>query len=79
MLFAAGDHVDLAAAVQGKTGVRTVPRITVPMLSPTTFFLLVINIIYSFFDTFGVIDATSARWVAGCGPSTAPPLNNWRA
>jgi sn-glycerol 3-phosphate transport system permease protein len=30
-----------------------------PLLSPTTFFLLVINIVYAFFDTFGVIDATT--------------------
>jgi sn-glycerol 3-phosphate transport system permease protein len=27
------------------------------LLSPTTFFLLVINMVYAFFDTFGVIDA----------------------
>ena len=30
-----------------------------PLLSPTTFFLLVVNIVYAFFDTFGVIDATT--------------------
>jgi sn-glycerol 3-phosphate transport system permease protein len=30
-----------------------------PLLSPTTFFLLVINIVYAFFETFGVIDATT--------------------
>ena len=33
--------------------------ITVPLLSPTTFFLLVVNIVYAMFDTFGVIDATT--------------------
>lgn len=27
-----------------------------PLLSPTIFFLLVINIVYAFFDTFGIID-----------------------
>jgi sn-glycerol 3-phosphate transport system permease protein len=30
-----------------------------PLLSPTTFFLLVINVVYAFFDTFGLIDATT--------------------
>ena len=31
-----------------------------PLLSPTTFFLLVINIVYAFFDTFAIIDATTS-------------------
>ena len=35
------------------------PTIVFPLLSPTTFFLLVINVVYAFFDTFGVIDATT--------------------
>jgi sn-glycerol 3-phosphate transport system permease protein len=30
-----------------------------PLLSPTTFFLLVINIVYAFFDTFAIIDAAT--------------------
>ena len=30
-----------------------------PLLSPTTFFLLVINVVYAFFNTFGIIDATT--------------------
>ena len=29
------------------------------MLSPTTFFLLVINVVYAFFDTFAIVDATT--------------------
>ena len=37
-----------------------------PLLSPTTFFLLVVNIVYVFFDTFGIIDA-----VTGGGPAKA--------
>ncbi len=37
-----------------------------PLLSPTTFFLLVVNIVYVFFDTFGIIDA-----VTGGGPAGA--------
>jgi hypothetical protein len=32
-----------------------------PLLSPTTFFLLVINIVYAFFDTFAIVDAATAR------------------
>ena len=39
--------------------------IVFPLLSPTTFFLLVINIVYAFFDTFGVIDATTQGGPAG--------------
>jgi hypothetical protein len=38
----------------------------VPLLSPTTFFLLVVNIVYAFFDTFGIIDA-----MTGGGPAKA--------
>ena len=37
-----------------------------PLLSPTTFFLLVVNVVYVFFDTFGIIDT-----VTGGGPSGA--------
>ena len=39
--------------------------IVFPLLSPTTFFLLVVNIVYAFFDTFGVIDATTQGGPAG--------------
>ncbi len=48
-----------AAAIDGATPLRRFWTIVFPLLSPTTFFLLVINIIYAFFDTFGVIDATT--------------------
>ena len=34
--------------------------IVFPLLSPTSFFLLVINIVYAFFDTFGIIEATTS-------------------
>ena len=33
--------------------------ITFPLLAPTTFFLMVINITYAFFETFGIIDTTT--------------------
>jgi sn-glycerol 3-phosphate transport system permease protein len=48
-----------AAAIDGATPFRRFWTIVFPLLSPTTFFLLVINIVYAFFDTFGVIDATT--------------------
>ena len=48
-----------AAAIDGAGPLRRFCTIVFPLLSPTTFFLLVINIVYAFFDTFGVIDATT--------------------
>jgi sn-glycerol 3-phosphate transport system permease protein len=48
-----------AAAIDGAGPARRFWTIVVPLLSPTTFFLLVVNIVYAFFDTFGVIDATT--------------------
>ena len=54
-----------AAAIDGATPFRRFWTIVFPLLSPTTFFLLVINIIYAFFDTFGVIDATTQGGPAG--------------
>jgi sn-glycerol 3-phosphate transport system permease protein len=39
-----------------------------PLLSPTTFFLLVINIVYAFFDTFAIVDAATH---GGPGKDTA--------
>jgi sn-glycerol 3-phosphate transport system permease protein len=46
-----------AAAIDGARPMRRFWTIVFPLLSPTTFFLLVINIVYVFFDTFGIIDA----------------------
>ena len=48
-----------AAAIDGAGPVRRFWTIVFPLLSPTTFVLLVVNIVYAFFDTFGVIDATT--------------------
>ncbi|MBK4216591.1 sn-glycerol-3-phosphate ABC transporter permease UgpA [Paracoccus caeni] len=48
-----------AAAIDGAGPVRRFFDITFPLLSPTTFFLLVVNIVYAMFDTFSVIDATT--------------------
>ncbi|MDA7972039.1 MAG: sn-glycerol-3-phosphate ABC transporter permease UgpA [Gammaproteobacteria bacterium] len=44
-----------AAAIDGAGFWRRFATIVFPLLSPTTFFLLVVNVIYAFFDTFGVI------------------------
>ncbi|WP_417423239.1 sn-glycerol-3-phosphate ABC transporter permease UgpA [Hoeflea sp.] len=44
-----------AAAIDGASFWRRFWTIVFPLLSPTTFFLLVVNVIYAFFDTFGVI------------------------
>jgi sn-glycerol 3-phosphate transport system permease protein len=54
-----------AAAIDGAGPGRRFWTIVLPLLSPTTFFLLVVNIVYAFFDTFGVIDATTQGGPAG--------------
>ncbi|MGJ5076627.1 sn-glycerol-3-phosphate ABC transporter permease UgpA [Bradyrhizobium oligotrophicum] len=56
-----------AAAIDGARPMRRFWTVTFPLLSPTIFFLLVINIIYAFFETFGIID-TMTR--GGPGKST---------
>ncbi len=48
-----------AAAIDGARPWRRFWTIVFPLLSPTTFFLLVINIVYAFFDTFAIIDAAT--------------------
>lgn len=54
-----------AAAIDGAGAWRTFRSVIFPLLSPTTFFLLVVNVVYAFFDTFGVIDATTQGGPAG--------------
>jgi sn-glycerol 3-phosphate transport system permease protein len=46
-----------AAAIDGASPARRFWTIVFPLLSPTAFFLIVMNIVYAFFDTFGVIHA----------------------
>ena len=48
-----------AAAIDGAGPWRRFWSIQFPLLSPTTFFLLVINVVYAFFDTFAIIDSTT--------------------
>jgi sn-glycerol 3-phosphate transport system permease protein len=55
-----------AAAIDGARPWRRFFTIIFPLLSPTTFFLVAVNIVYVFFDTFGIIDA-----VTGGGPAQA--------
>jgi len=45
-----------AAAIDGARPIRRFWTITFPLLTPTIFFLIVVNIVYAFFETFGVID-----------------------
>ena len=44
-----------AAAIDGARIWKRFFTVVLPLLSPTTFFLLVVNVVYSFFETFGVI------------------------
>ncbi|HTQ01967.1 MAG TPA: sn-glycerol-3-phosphate ABC transporter permease UgpA [Casimicrobiaceae bacterium] len=48
-----------AAAIDGAGPVKRFATIAFPLLSPTTFFLLVVNMVYAFFDTFAIIDAAT--------------------
>ena len=48
-----------AAAIDGARPMRRFWTIVFPLLSPTTFFLLVINVIYAFFETFAIVDAST--------------------
>jgi sn-glycerol 3-phosphate transport system permease protein len=54
-----------AAAIDGAGPLRRFWTVIFPLLSPTTFFLLVVNIVYVFFDTFGIIDAVTGGGPAG--------------
>ncbi|MDP2368978.1 sn-glycerol-3-phosphate ABC transporter permease UgpA [Rhodoferax sp.] len=57
-----------AAAIDGASPWHRFWTIVFPLLSPTAFFLLVINVVYAFFDTFGIVDATTQ---GGPGKDTA--------
>ena len=57
-----------AAAIDGAQPWRRFWTIQFPLLSPITFFLLVINVVYAFFDTFAIVDASTQ---GGPGKDTA--------
>jgi len=58
-----------AAAIDGAGPARRFWTVVFPLLSPTTFFLLVVNVVYAFFDTFGIIDASTSG-----GPAKATEI-----
>ncbi len=58
-----------AAAIDGAGPVKRFFTIIFPLLSPTTFFLVVVNIVYAFIDTFGIVDAAT-----GGGPGRATTI-----
>src|SRR3981081_1312792 len=55
-----------AAAIDGARPMRRFWTVTFPLLMPTIFFLIVVNIVYAFLYTFGIIDA-----MTGGGPAKA--------
>ncbi|MBE9555170.1 MAG: ABC transporter permease subunit, partial [Proteobacteria bacterium] len=64
LFFLAGMHaipksLIEAAAIDGAGPWKRFWSIVFPLLSPTTFFLLVMNVVYAFFDTFGIIHAVT--------------------
>lgn len=58
-----------AAAIDGAGPLKRFWSIIFPLISPTTFFLIVINVVYAFFDTFGIIHAITQG-----GPSNATTI-----
>ena len=58
-----------AAAIDGAGPGRRFWTIVLPLLSPTTFFLLVVNVVYAFFNTFAIIDAATSG-----GPGSATEI-----
>ena len=58
-----------AAAIDGAGPMWRFWTIVFPLLSPTTFFLLVVNAVYAFFDTFGIIHAVTQG-----GPANATSI-----
>ena len=63
-----------AAAIDGARPARRFWTVVFPLLSPTTFFLLVVNLVYAFFETFGTIHA-----LTGGGPGKATETLIYRA
>jgi len=63
-----------AAAIDGARPWRRFWTVQFPLLSPTTFFLLVMNVIYAFFDTFAIVDAATQG-----GPGTATSILVFKA
>ncbi|MEQ8965196.1 MAG: sn-glycerol-3-phosphate ABC transporter permease UgpA [Azospirillaceae bacterium] len=58
-----------AAAIDGAGPLKRFATIQAPLLSPTAFFLVVVNVVYAFFETFGVVHATTSG-----GPGNATTI-----
>ncbi|WP_414474880.1 ABC transporter permease subunit [Microvirga sp. M2] len=54
-----------SAAIDGAGPIRRFQRISLPMIAPTLFFLIVINFVYGLFDTFAIVDAATRGEPAG--------------
>jgi sn-glycerol 3-phosphate transport system permease protein len=63
-----------AAAIDGAGPAKRFWTIVFPLLSPTIFFLLVVNLVYAFFDTFGIVDS-----LTGGGPAHATEILVYKA
>ncbi len=63
-----------AAEVDGAGPVRRFWRVVFPLLSPVTFFLFVLNMVFAFFDTFGLVHAVTQG-----GPGTATEILVYKA
>jgi sn-glycerol 3-phosphate transport system permease protein len=68
-LAGVGRAVLEAAAIDGAGPARRFASIVFPLLSPTMFFLVVVNVVYAFFETFGIVHA-----VTGGGPARATEI-----
>jgi sn-glycerol 3-phosphate transport system permease protein len=66
-LLAVPESVMEAASVDGAGPIRKFVKITFPLVSPVTFYLVVLNMVFAFFESFGVIDAVTK---GGPGQST---------
>jgi sn-glycerol 3-phosphate transport system permease protein len=62
-----------AAAIDGASPLKRFWKITFPLLSPTTFYLLVMNVVYAFFETFPII-----HQVTGGGPGQSTSILVYR-
>ena len=49
-----------AGAIDGAGPLKRFRTIVLPLIAPTTFFLLVVNLVYAFFETFAIIDAVTS-------------------
>lgn len=63
-----------AAKVDGAGGIRLFRFITFPLISPVTFFLFIMNMVFSFFETFGLIHAVTQG-----GPGDATTIMVYKA